>query len=989
MQQQAPHQRHPAYYWIVLGCVLSVVFWIAESGIEAGLFGEHSFSAQLFRPEPIEIYHRLYIGGLWLAFSLCAFTVVRQRTRADKALRESEARFRDLIEWSLQGILIHRDDQALFVNQAYADIFGYETPDAISRLETLESLIAPSELDRLRRYRNDRLAGKEVPTHYEYQGIRQDGSLVWLDMQVRVVIWQGVPAVQSTVFDITERKKAEEAMRQSEERFRHLVEGSIQGIMLHRDGKPIFANQAYAEMYGYDSPEDILGVENIFQDIIAPEDRARLQQYFQARMRGEPAPTHYTCRGVRRDGTYIWVDNIITVVTWKGETTIQCTMVDISERTQAETALQRSEAQHRALVEGSLQGITILTQEGMCLFANQAFATMYGWATPEEIIGQSILQWVASHERPRMTSYLAARLRGETTPVRYEFQGCKQDGTLVWAEALVSQIEWEGCPAHLFTCIDITERKQAEEALRASEELNRRIVEAVPGGITQVSPEGSIVRANAEAARILGLVYDDLLKRFVADFALQTIWEDGSPCAVQDYPVTKCLATHQPQAATTIGVRRPDGTVSWAVFTAIPLWDPTTGGVTGALVTFLDITERKRAEEDRKRLEEQLHQGQKMEALGTLSGGIAHEFNNILAAIMGFTELAIYALPASHPACCHLQAVLLAGNRAKDLVQQILAFSRPSERDRKPVQVARVIQEALALLRATLPTTIEIRQHFPEQEGTVLAHRNQLHQVIMNLCTNAEYAMRQTGGILEIGVDTVDFPHNFTAHHRTLPPGAYVCLTLRDTGQGMTPDIVEHIFEPFFTTKGVGEGTGMGLAIVHGIVTSHGGAITVESTPGQGTTFTIYLPRIDNAAPTETTAPAQGIHHGKGRILFVDDEEMLAHVGQKLLTHLGYDAVACTSSLDALDTFRAAPQHFDLVITDQTMPAMTGVTLVAELRRIRPDIPIILCTGFSHLINAEKAQALGVDAFVMKPGVTQELAVTIQQVLDQRAAQKR
>jgi CheY-like chemotaxis protein len=205
----------------------------------------------------------------------------------------------------------------------------------------------------------------------------------------------------------------------------------------------------------------------------------------------------------------------------------------------------------------------------------------------------------------------------------------------------------------------------------------------------------------------------------------------------------------------------------------------------------------------------------------------------------------------------------------------------------------------------------------------------------------------------------------------------------------MTPDIVEHIFEPFFTTKGVGEGTGMGLAIVHGIVTSHGGAITVESTPGQGTTFTIYLPRIANTAPTETNAPAQGIHHGKGRILFVDDEEMLAHVGQKLLTHLGYDAVACTSSLDALDTFRAAPQHFDLVITDQTMPAMTGVTLVAELRRIRPDIPIILCTGFSHLINAEKAQALGVDAFVMKPGVTQELAVTIQQVLDQRAAQKR
>jgi CheY-like chemotaxis protein len=235
----------------------------------------------------------------------------------------------------------------------------------------------------------------------------------------------------------------------------------------------------------------------------------------------------------------------------------------------------------------------------------------------------------------------------------------------------------------------------------------------------------------------------------------------------------------------------------------------------------------------------------------------------------------------------------------------------------------------------------------------------------------------------------MDLPHAFAAPHRTLPPGAYVCLTLRDTGQGMTPEVVEHIFEPFFTTKHVGEGTGMGLAIVHGIVTSHGGAITVKSTPGQGTTFTLYLPRLANTVPAEPSPPAESLRRGQGHILLVDDEAMLAHMDQKLLTHLGYDAVACTSSLDALETFRAAPQSFDLVITDQTMPAMTGATLVAELRRIRPDIPIILCTGFSHLMNAEQAQALGVDAFIMKPRVTQELAMTIQQVLHTRAQQKR
>src|SRR5215831_3173960 len=288
MQQHKLAQRRSTSYWIGLGCVLSVGFWIADSGIAVWLFGEHSFSAQLFRPERREFFDRLCIGGLLLAFSLSAAAVVRRRTRTDEALRESEARFRDLIASSLQGILIHRDDQALFVNQAYADIFGYATPHAIARLETLEALIAPSELDRLRRYRHDRLAGQGVPTHYEYQGVRQNGALVWLDMQVRVVDWHGVPAIQSTVVDITERKQAEAARRQSEEQFRHLVEGSIQGIMLHRNGKPIFANQAYAEIYGYDSPEDILGVANIFQDIIAPEDRARLHHYFQARMRGEP-----------------------------------------------------------------------------------------------------------------------------------------------------------------------------------------------------------------------------------------------------------------------------------------------------------------------------------------------------------------------------------------------------------------------------------------------------------------------------------------------------------------------------------------------------------------------------------------------------------------------------------------------------------------------------------------------------------------------------
>jgi CheY-like chemotaxis protein len=297
-----------------------------------------------------------------------------------------------------------------------------------------------------------------------------------------------------------------------------------------------------------------------------------------------------------------------------------------------------------------------------------------------------------------------------------------------------------------------------------------------------------------------------------------------------------------------------------------------------------------------------------------------------------------------------------------------------------------VVREALPLIRAILPSTIDIRLHVATDAGMVLADKTQLHQVVLNLCSNAEYAMRQSGSLLEIVVDTVRVDATRATSSLQLSPGAYVRLIIRDTGHGIAPEIKDRIFDPFFTTKGVGEGTGMGLAVVHGIVTSHSGVITVESTPGEGTTCTIYLPQCEGmVGDVGGPAPAQLPAHGKGRILFVDDEEMLVRVAQLQLAHLGYEVVVHTASHDALEVFRAAPYEFVLVITDQTMPTMTGKMLVEELRHIRSDIPIILCTGFSHLINDEQAQALGVDAFMMKPVTTQELAATIKRVLDKRA----
>ena len=395
-----------------------------------------------------------------------------------------------------------------------------------------------------------------------------------------------------------------------------------------------------------------------------------------------------------------------------------------------------------------------------------------------------------------------------------------------------------------------------------------------------------------------------------------------------------------------------------------------------------EVTERKRAEEARSRLEEQLYQSRKMEALGTLAGGIAHDFNNILAVMLGYSELALFELPRQTPSAQHLQEVLTAGKRAKNLVQQILTFSRKSDEQRKPIYLHILIKEALTLLRAVFPATIDIRQRVDKNAGAVVADPSQMHQVLINLFSNAEHAMRSHGGVLEVQLDAIEAGEQLLAQHAELKPGAYVRLLVRDTGHGMQPAVMQRIFEPFFTTKGVGEGSGMGLAVVHGIVTSHGGVIAVQSAPGQGTTLTIYLPRIAEVAAEEKPLP-EALAHGSGRILFVDDERVIVRWGKEMLERLGYVVETYTASYKALEAVRDAPYRFDLVITDQTMPHMTGEKFVEELRQLRPDMPIILCTGFSHTIDAEKAQTIGIAAFCMKPLVARDLVDTIQRVMAQ------
>ncbi|MGD9239749.1 MAG: ATP-binding protein [Desulfobacterales bacterium] len=392
-----------------------------------------------------------------------------------------------------------------------------------------------------------------------------------------------------------------------------------------------------------------------------------------------------------------------------------------------------------------------------------------------------------------------------------------------------------------------------------------------------------------------------------------------------------------------------------------------------------DITASKQAEQEKEKLEAQLRQSQKMEAIGTMAGGIAHDFNNILSIILGNTELAIRDVAEWHPVRESLEDVRKACLRAKDVIRQLLSYSRKSGMQLKPLDLSVIIRESLKLVRSSLPSNIEIRQNFDEDPCFTLGDPTQINQILINLSTNAADAIGSTGGILGISLENVDIAcHNPEVN---LEAGRYVKITISDTGVGISAEDIERIFDPYYTTKKVGRGTGMGLAVVYGIVETHRGRIKVSSNPGKGTAFEIFFPAID-AAPVVDVRENETIPHGKETILFVDDEKSIVKLNQARLERLGYQVAGTADPLEALEMFRYKSFQFDLVITDMTMPNMMGDELAVEMMKIRPDIPIILCTGFSGHTSEEQALAKGIRAFVMKPLDVIELAKTIRNVLD-------
>jgi len=502
---------------------------------------------------------------------------------------------------------------------------------------------------------------------------------------------------------------------------------------------------------------------------------------------------------------------------------------------------------------------------------------------------------------------------------------------------------------------EITERKQAEE-------LYRTLAHSSHAGV-YIAQEGKLQFVNPHILEYTGYSEDKLLGSDTLDYVHP---DDHAMVRKNIIEMLKATKT----APYEYRLIDREGNVKWLMETVRSI---TYKGSRAILGNTMDITERYK-------MEKFLSQSQKMQAIGTLAGGIAHDFNNILGAMIGYTEMA--QLAASPEKRQHyLEQVIRACDRAKNLVNQILTFSRQKEQERRPILLAPIIQEGIKLLRSSLPSTIKITQSITDTPIMVLADATQIHQVLMNLCTNAAHAMHDKGGILNIQlVQKWIYPVQKT-HPIGLEPGNYAELTVNDTGYGIAASIMDRIFDPFFTTKKPGEGTGLGLSVVYGIVRNHGGSIDVASKPGQGTTFSVYLPLIKADEKIEEKV-AETVLGGSERILFVDDEAALVEGTKEMMASLGYRVTSRTSSVEAMELFRARPHGFDLVITDMTMPNMTGVELARELLKIRPDIPIIICTGYSEIISDEMVKSIGIRQLVMKPLFRKDLAKVIKEVLN-------
>lgn len=957
---------------------IAAAWFSAAGGVEP-----FRFECRFRRPDGLEMYvlgeSMAETDGAGVVVGhFGAVTDITELKKAEDALKEREEKYRFLAENSGDVLYRLKYDSMYYdyLSPSIEKMTGYAPEEIcvlgfsrlVTRIEVPGKGVVPRDAISM-----NRRAGQvgEYQADYlirtkdgEFRWVR-DHSFPWKDASGNVIGSLGI------LTEVTERKQAEEKLRENEERFRRFAEeASSEGILIHDDGIILDVNQAFAAMHGYHRDE-LVGSH--FSVAIAPDWIDFVKSKAESHYQGA-----YEVISSKKDGTRFPVEVHARDISYQGKLVRAAAVRDLTERKRAEEEIKEREEFLAAIVENIPDVMIVKDAEDLRIIrVNKAAEDLLG-RPRKDLVGRNACEFFEKGLAEALMENDRAVLReGVPRDTPEETIHLKHGAERICHVKSIPIFDKTGKPQYLLTIWeDITERKRGERALEESEKRYRLLFNSIDDALfVHEGPTGGFpgkfLEVNDTACQRLGYTREEFLQMAPTQI--------DAPETVAALPAIMQKLMAEGQMAwdgihrTRDGRRIPVEIVNHV----FRLEDRPV-----ILSSARDISERQKSEKEKERLEAQLRQSQKMEAIGTLAGGIAHDFNNILAAIIGYAELMAGSATLPRTLQKAVQQLLRAAFRARDLVKQILVFSRMKGVGEKfELDLGAVIEEAVGFLRATLPSTIEIRRDISPEAGRVLGDPTQIHQILVNLCTNAAHAM-ENGGILKIALDRVVLEDETSVFAASITPGVYLRLTVSDTGHGMDAATLERIFDPYFTTKEIGKGSGLGLSVVQGIVKRHEGAIDVRSTPEKGTVFHVFLPAIVPKAESreEEDAPFTG---GTERILLVDDEQTVLEVSSEILEMLGYEVVARTSGTEAMEAFRTDPRGFDLVITDFTMPKMTGVELAGKIMDIRPHIPVILCTGFSERIDERRAGGIGIRAFAIKPLKINEFAGLIRKVLDE------
>jgi len=885
---------------------------------------------------------------------------VTKRKQAEEALKASEKKYQSLFNDAQVALFRNRlsDGKILEINERYAKMAGYSNiQDCMAEFNAADAWVDPNERKKLMEI----LQENGFISDYETEIIRKDGAKIWISFSA--MIFPEKEFLEGSIVDITERK-------QKEDRYKKTIESSIDGFwIIDIKGKFLEVNDAYSTMIGYNRDEllkmSIMDVEALEHP---EETKKRIEKIIKnGSVRFESTHRH-------KKGHII---NVEVSSTYTQDSGGLCFVFlrDITDRNRIEERLRENEEKYRTLFERESNAIFIYDPDTTnILDANAATSKLYGYSH-EELIGMSCMKFSAEAKQSK-SAMEKIRENGEVSvPNRLHR---KKDGTVFPVDISGYSVTISGEEVMYAVSKDITKQKKTEKALKNNQNFLNRIIDQSPFAIWVSDKKGTIIKCNLALTKLLNITDEQLIGKY-------NVFEDG--IAIKQGLIPKIRTVFEDGKTANFSVEWDANELGYKDAhkvhiegTMFPIHDDK-GNLTNVVNHWIDVTKHKQAEKIKMQLESQVQQSQKMESIGTLAGGIAHDFNNILFPIVGHTEMLLQDVPEDSPFKDGLNQIYAGAMRASDLVKQILTFSRQESGELKLMKMQPIIKEVLKLIRSTIPTTIDIKQNIDLKCGVIKADPTQIHQIVMNLCTNAYHAMEEAGGELKVSLKENKLSESDLITH-DIAPGDYACLSIADTGKGMDKELTDKIFDPFFTTKEKGKGTGMGLSVVHGIVKSMGGAIQIDSEYRKGTEFHVYLPVEKSFSEEQVIDSKVEIQSGTEQVLLVDDEETILSMEKQMLKRLGYQVTSRTSSIEALEAFRAAPDKFDLVITDMAMPNMPGNKLSAELIKIRSDIPVLLCTGFSETMSKEKAASIGIKGFLLKPIMMKDLAQKIREVLD-------